>query len=91
MFKHNDVSDLYNMKLSNRTDYTRSRKHVYSMDGGVANIQPILDVALGYEEFIVVDKTHALGVCGRTSFINLIVPNDESRTPLSLEKCRLNF
>ena len=62
-----------------------------SMDGGVANIQPILDVALGYEESIVVDKTHALGVCGRTSFINLIVPNDESRTPLSLEKNQTQF
>ena len=59
---------------------------VYSMDGDVAKLQPILDVALKYEASVVVDEAHALGVYGRTNFINLIVPDDQSRMPIYLRK-----
>lgn len=45
---------------------------VYSMDGDVAPLKEILDVALKYDANVIVDEAHGLGVFGITNVQNII-------------------
>ena len=47
---------------------------VYSMDGDVAPLRDILDLALQFGACVLVDEAHGLGVYGRTNAHNLVSP-----------------
>ncbi|MEW6160268.1 MAG: glycine C-acetyltransferase [Verrucomicrobiota bacterium] len=67
-YRHNDMSDL-------EAQLEASRKHrfrliatdgVFSMDGTIANLPAICDLARQYEAQVMIDDAHAAGFLGRT-------------------------
>jgi 8-amino-7-oxononanoate synthase len=68
-FRHNNVQDLQRVLCSIRSGDKNRRvviivESVYSMDGDVAPLQEILDLALEHEALVVIDEAHGLGVFG---------------------------
>ena len=72
-FQHNNVHD-----LRQKLQYFKSRGHtivvliesVYSMDGDVAPVREILDLAESYQSLVVVDEAHGFGVFGPTQSVS---------------------
>ncbi len=67
IYRHNDVIEL-EKKMSK---YKRYRKlivtdGVFSMDGDIARLDKILDLAKAYDADVMVDDAHAIGVLGPT-------------------------
>jgi 8-amino-7-oxononanoate synthase len=69
-FAHNSVSDLRNLLNRLQTPGSSSQlfvvlESVYSMDGDVATLKHIVEVAKEFETIVIVDEAHATGVLGR--------------------------
>ncbi len=66
IFKHNDLEDLEQLLAS--VDINRPKiiafKSVYSMDGDIAPIKEICDLADKYNAFTYLDEVHAVGLYG---------------------------
>ncbi len=68
-FQHNDMADLERVLKENREKYNHvviAVDGVYSMDGDIAKMPEILDLAKEYDAFTLVDEAHAIGVIGET-------------------------
>jgi 8-amino-7-oxononanoate synthase len=66
-YRHCDVVDLQQQLEKNRSQYKRClilTDTVFSMDGDVAPLGEILDLADRYEAMVLVDEAHATGVLG---------------------------
>lgn len=63
-FKHNDIEDLEQvLKKQNGNSYV-AIESLYSMDGDIAPLQEIAQIAEKYKANLVVDEAHAFGVFG---------------------------
>ena len=76
MFKHNDVVDLKKVlekEISSRpvSSTLVVVESVYSMDGDVAPLKDILELAKEYNARVMVDEAHGLGVYGKTNLHDL--------------------
>jgi len=75
MFKHNDVNDLKRVleKVASRpvSSTLVVVESVYSMDGDVAPLKEILELAKEYEAGVMVDEAHGHGVYGKTNLHDL--------------------
>jgi len=87
-FRHNDVADL-RTKLIDRQRHNDHHdaavshdrpsviivvESVYSMDGDIAPLAAILDLALEFGASVVVDEAHGLGVYGEGNARDLVLP-----------------
>ncbi|MEM6263970.1 MAG: aminotransferase class I/II-fold pyridoxal phosphate-dependent enzyme [Bacteroidota bacterium] len=66
-FSHNDVDSLKFILEKNRHKYNNKLvilDGVYSMDGDIARLDEILEVAHHYHAWVLVDEAHATGVLG---------------------------
>ena len=85
LFQHNDIVDLKRvldevmLTSSSLSSILVVVESVYSMDGDVAPLQDILDLAQVMGARVVVDEAHGLGVYGKTNVENLEVINDENK------------
>lgn len=72
-FRHNNMEDLHTMikKPAIQTSQNQGSEiyivteSVFSMDGDVADLKAIADLAETYDSFLVIDEAHALGAFGR--------------------------
>lgn len=65
-FTHNDVSALeQKLQKVQSGNIFIAVESVYSMDGDIASLQEIVDLALKYNAVVIVDEAHALGVVGK--------------------------
>lgn len=66
VFKHNDVDDLDNLLAQEPIDRAKIIifESVYSMDGDVAPIRAIVDIAKKHHALIYLDEVHAIGMYG---------------------------
>ncbi len=66
IWKHNDVADLEEKLKAIPSDYPKivAFESVYSMDGDIAPIEAILDVAEKYGAMTYIDEVHAVGMYG---------------------------
>ncbi|MFD6438569.1 8-amino-7-oxononanoate synthase [Peribacillus sp. NPDC060186] len=67
IYRHADLLDL-EMKLQSNTGYRKRiivTDGVFSMDGDIAPLPGIVDLAKRYEALVMVDDAHATGVLGR--------------------------
>ena len=66
IFKHNDVKDLQNKikELDKNIPKIIAFESVYSMDGDIAPIQHIAEVAKNYNALTYLDEVHAVGMYG---------------------------
>ncbi|HEX3444418.1 MAG TPA: glycine C-acetyltransferase [Chthoniobacterales bacterium] len=67
-FKHNDMSDLESQLAEARSARFRliATDGVFSMDGTIANLSAICDLAERYQALVMVDECHAAGFLGKT-------------------------
>lgn len=68
-FIHNDPKSLEKILKNNQNNYINKLvvvDGVYSMDGDIANLHEILDIARYYGAWVLVDEAHATGVIGKT-------------------------
>lgn len=67
-YKHNDMSSLENVLQENYKKYLDgmiiATDGVFSMDGDIANIPKILELAKRYKALLLIDEAHATGVIG---------------------------
>ncbi|MHA1202947.1 MAG: aminotransferase class I/II-fold pyridoxal phosphate-dependent enzyme, partial [Candidatus Heimdallarchaeaceae archaeon] len=66
-FNHNDMSDLEKVLDEHRSNYKRVMvcvDGVYSMDGDIAPMPEIIEIAKKHDSFTMVDEAHALGTIG---------------------------
>ncbi len=67
-YKHNDMSDLE--KMLNETQHLRHRlivtDGVFSMDGTIAQLDMICELADKYKALVMIDECHASGFMGKT-------------------------
>jgi glycine C-acetyltransferase len=66
-FKHNDMISLEHV-LKNNSNYRTKLvvvDGVYSMDGDIAQLDQIVEIAKKYNAFVMVDEAHATGVIGK--------------------------
>jgi len=67
-FKNSDINDL-ELKLSERNKYRNvmiATDGVFSMDGHIAKIDKIIELAQQYNAMVMVDDSHATGFVGKT-------------------------
>lgn len=68
-FRHNDMGSLEHV-LSKAKDKYRTKiivvDGVYSMDGDIAHLDKIVELARAYGAYVMVDEAHASGVIGET-------------------------
>jgi glycine C-acetyltransferase len=67
-YNHCDPEDLHRALKENRSDYNRAMvisDGVFSMDGDVAPLDKIYEVAKGYDAILMVDDAHGEGVLGK--------------------------
>ncbi|KAL7431135.1 hypothetical protein ACHAXH_006320 [Discostella pseudostelligera] len=87
LFRHNDVSDLkrvldeVTLSSSPLASTLIVVESVYSMDGDIAPLQNILDLAQVMGARVVVDEAHGSGVYGHTNVENLEVIDYENKVP----------
>jgi glycine C-acetyltransferase len=69
-YKNNDMSDLEAQLQQAHKDGVKTRMiatdGVFSMDGIIANLKDICDLAQKYEAWVMVDDSHATGFVGKT-------------------------
>ncbi len=66
-FNHNDTGDLERVLEENRSNYKRVLvivDGVFSMDGDIAPMPEIIEIAKQHDSFTMVDEAHALGTVG---------------------------
>lgn len=65
-FRHNDLAHLEDLLLQNRDAPARLivTESVFSMDGDVADMARLVDLARRYDAFLFMDEAHATGVLG---------------------------
>lgn len=67
VYKHNDMNDLENKIKSNNPKYAMIvTDSVFSMDGDIAKLPEIIEIAKKYNLLTLVDDAHATGVIGKT-------------------------
>ncbi|MCD6517941.1 MAG: glycine C-acetyltransferase [Candidatus Aminicenantes bacterium] len=68
IYKHNDMADLEEqLKKSRDTRYRLTATDgVFSMDGDIAKLDKICDLAEKYDSLVMVDDSHATGFIGKT-------------------------
>lgn len=67
IYRHNDMSDLEEKLRSHTACRTLIvTDSVFSMDGDIANLPQILDLARKYDALTMIDEAHATGVIGAT-------------------------
>lgn len=84
-FKHNDVVDLKRVleKVASSSSSSPSStlvvvESVYSMDGDIAPLKEILDLAQGMGAGVMVDEAHGLGIYGHTNRQDLELTTNET-------------
>lgn len=68
LFKHNDMESLEKILRKARNEYRTILvvvDGVYSMDGDIAPLNKIIDIAHNYGAYVMVDEAHATGVIGK--------------------------
>jgi glycine C-acetyltransferase len=67
-YRHNDMNDLEAKLLEARGTHFRliATDGVFSMDGTIANLKEICDLAEKYDAMVMVDECHAAGFLGKT-------------------------
>jgi len=68
-FPHNDVEALEKILSDRRHRYQRVLiviEGVYSTDGDVANLPPVIELKQKYKTFLMVDEAHSIGAIGKT-------------------------
>jgi glycine C-acetyltransferase len=67
-YRHNDMNDLEGKLLEAAGDRSRLivTDGVFSMDGTIANLKEICDLAEKYDAMVMVDECHAAGFLGKT-------------------------
>jgi len=68
-FKHNDLKSLEQILDRSQKEYRTKLvviDGVYSMDGDIAPLDKIVELAKQYEAYVLVDEAHATGVIGKT-------------------------
>eukprot|EP00957_Ditylum_brightwellii_P051933 3939410-Ditylum_brightwellii.AAC.1 len=76
-FRHNDVNHLTQLleRMQGRLGHVFVVvESVYSMDGDVAPLQDILNVAETFHARVIVDEAHGLGIYGKTNVGDLALP-----------------
>lgn len=66
-FNHNNLTDLERILKENRDKYKRilvAVDGVYSMDGDIAPMPEIIEIAKKYDAFTMVDEAHSIGTIG---------------------------
>ena len=98
LFQHNDVADLERVLehavVRGRTAAPSAQppsvlivvESVYSMDGDVAPLGRILDVAAAWHASVIVDEAHGLGVYGRTNARDLCLAADDAASRVDKEE-----
>jgi glycine C-acetyltransferase len=70
IYKHNDVDDLIRQLEADKSVDYRLRMiatdGVFSMEGDLAHLDKLVDVAKQFNAILFVDDSHAVGVCGKT-------------------------
>jgi len=70
IYKHNDVDDLVRQLEEDKGADYRLRiiatDGVFSMEGDLAHLDRLVEVAKSYGAILFVDDSHAVGVCGKT-------------------------
>jgi glycine C-acetyltransferase len=70
IYKHNDVDDLVRQLEADKSADYRLRiiatDGVFSMEGDLAHLDTLVDVAKQFNAILFVDDSHAVGVCGKT-------------------------
>ena len=66
LFKHNDMEDLENKLKAVKGTPCLVFESVYSMEGDVAPLKEILDLADKYKAITYIDEVHAVGLYGET-------------------------
>ena len=67
-YRNGDMKDLENQLKHSSTSRFRmiATDGVFSMDGAIANLEPICDLAEKYQALVMVDDSHAVGVLGKS-------------------------
>lgn len=68
-FKHNDAASLEHILKKNKGQYKNTiviLDSVYSMDGDIAKLDEITEVAHRFGAYVLADEAHATGVIGKT-------------------------
>lgn len=69
IYKHNDVGDLIRQLEEDKNAAYRLRiiatDGVFSMEGDLAHLDKLVDIAKNYNAILFVDDSHAVGVCGK--------------------------
>lgn len=68
-FRHNDLHDLRRILIEEQKKDSKKPaiiviESLYSMDGDVAPLKEVLDLALAYNSCVIVDEAHGLGILG---------------------------
>lgn len=63
-FRHNDIEDLESILKRQKGHCYIAIESLYSMEGDLAPIREIADLAKQYESYLMVDEAHAFGVFG---------------------------
>ncbi len=70
IYNHNDIDDLVRQLEEDRyTDYRFriiATDGVFSMEGDLAHLDRLVEIAQKYNAILFVDDSHAVGVCGKT-------------------------
>ncbi len=68
IFKHNDMVDLEEklIKVGTQKNKVIAFESVYSMDGDIAKVKEICDLADKYDALTYIDEVHAVGMYGNT-------------------------
>ncbi len=67
-FRHNDIEHLKTMLEKNKPEQAKFiiTESVFSMDGDLAPLDKICEVARQFNAFLIVDEAHALGIYGQS-------------------------
>ncbi len=63
-FIHNDIEDLKKKLLHAKGNIFIAIESIYSMDGDLAPLQEVINLAKEHEAVVIIDEAHAIGVMG---------------------------